>query len=68
MRCKSCGSENVAKFTAEVAIHFRGLKNLDKPHVFVFPEVTVCFDCGFAEFLVPERELVLLQEGRAATV
>jgi len=66
MRCKSCGSENLREFTAEIAVHFRGLKNIDKPHVFLFPVLIVCFDCGTAEFVVPEKELSRLREGRAA--
>ena len=66
MRCKSCGSENAGNFTAEVAIHFSGLKNIDRPHVFVFPALMVCLDCGIAEFAVSEIELRLLSESRAA--
>jgi hypothetical protein len=64
MPCKSCGSENVRQFTAEIAIHFRGLKNIDRPHVWVFPELLVCFECGMAEFAVPESQLHLLAEER----
>jgi hypothetical protein len=40
-----------------MAIHFLGLKNIDKPVVWVSPEVVVCLDCGAAEFAVPEGEL-----------
>ena len=47
--CKSCGSLNQGNFNGEVAIHFPGLKNIDKPIVWVFPKVTVCLDCGTAE-------------------
>jgi hypothetical protein len=36
MSCPFCGSGNQAKFTAELLIHFSGLKNLDKPAVSVF--------------------------------
>jgi hypothetical protein len=50
MRCKSCGSVNQKKSSAEMGIHFLGLKNIDKPVVWVFPEVVVCLDCGAAEF------------------
>ncbi len=54
MPCKSCASVNQEKFSAEMGIHFIGLKNIDKPVVWVFPEVVVCLDCGTAEFAVPE--------------
>jgi hypothetical protein len=57
MRCTSCGSNNQRKFTAEVAIHFPGLKNIDKPVVWLFPELLVCLDCGMAAFAVPETGL-----------
>jgi hypothetical protein len=57
MPCKSCGSVSQSKFIAEMAIHFPGLKNIDKPVVWIFPELVVCLDCGAAEFAVPEAEL-----------
>jgi hypothetical protein len=66
MPCKSCGSVNQRKFSAEMAIHFLGLKNIDMPVVWVFPEVVVCLDCGTAEFAVPEVELRQLAKGDAA--
>jgi hypothetical protein len=31
MPCKSCGSVNQKKFSAEMAIHFPELENIDKP-------------------------------------
>jgi hypothetical protein len=40
-----------------MAIHFPGLKNINKPQVFIFPQILVCLDCGNAEFAVPEPEL-----------
>jgi hypothetical protein len=63
MPCKSCGS---VKLTAEISIHFPGLKNLDRPAVWVFPELVVCLDCGTAEFVVPEAELRQLAKRDAA--
>ena len=66
MPCKSCGSVNLKKLSAEIGIHFPGLKNIDKPVVWVFPEVVVCLDCGTAEFAVPEAELRQLAKGDAA--
>jgi len=40
-----------------MVIHFAGLKNLDKPGVWVFPKLLVCLACGCSHFTVPEREL-----------
>ncbi len=63
MSCKSCKSENQSIFNGEIAIHFPGLKGLDKPIVWVFPKLVVCLDCGFTEFAIPETELRQLAEG-----
>ena len=63
MSCKSCGSENVHKFGGEITIRFPGLKNLDRPHVYVSAELAVCLDCGAARFRLPEDELRLLGKG-----
>jgi hypothetical protein len=61
MSCPFCGSGNQAKFTAELLIHFSGLKNLDKPAVLVFPEFLVCLNCGDSHFTVPAKELASIQ-------
>ena len=66
MPCKSCGSVNQRKFSAEIGIHFLGLNDINKPVVWVFPEVVVCLDCGTAEFAIPEEELRQLAKGDAA--
>jgi hypothetical protein len=66
MACTSCGSEKQAEFGAEMNIHFPGLKGLDKPVVWVFPKLTVCFGCGLTLFTIPEAELRLLESGIAA--
>ena len=67
MSCLLCSSGNQREFTAEVNVHFTGLNNLDKPSVFVFPEVLVCLDCGFSHFATPKTELALLARGRATS-
>jgi hypothetical protein len=63
MPCKSCGSVNQQKFSGEIFIHF---PDIDKPNVWVFPELVVCLDCGTAEFAVPEEELRQLAKRDAA--
>lgn len=60
MLCVSCGSGKQISFPAEMNIHQPGLNNLDKPGVFVFPNVLVCLDCGYSRFTTPETELALL--------
>jgi hypothetical protein len=66
MPCKSCGSINQDKFIGEMGIRSPGLKYIDKPAVFLFPELIVCLNCGAAEFVVPESELRQLARGDSA--
>lgn len=60
MLCKACHSARKGEFPAEINIHFPGMENLTEPTLFVFPTVSICFDCGFTEFSVSETELPLL--------
>jgi hypothetical protein len=39
MFCMVCGSDTQVEFTAEMIIHFTGLKHLDKPGVWLFPRL-----------------------------
>lgn len=74
MLCIACGSDKQAKFTAEIALHILGLNNLDKPQLLLFPEISVCMNCGNAEFTVPEAQLrmlaneMALEQGKPKTV
>jgi hypothetical protein len=47
-------------------IHLPGFNGLEKPTVWIFPEIVICLDCGFAECVVPESELRKLARGAAA--
>jgi hypothetical protein len=66
MPCKRCGSTNQRKFSAEMVIHFSGLKNIENPGVWLFPALLVCLNCATAEFAIPEAELRELAKGDAA--
>jgi len=66
LKCKSCGCVNQRKFRGEMGIRSPGLKGIDKPTVWVFPELIMCLDCGKAEFVVPEVELRELARGDSA--
>jgi len=63
MECKCSGSSQWKAFDGEVAIHFPGLDGLNKPIVWVFPKLSVCLECGAAQFNVPELELQVLATG-----
>ena len=67
MSCKSCLSEHQSSLNGEIAIHFPGLKGLDKPIVWVYPKLLVCLNCGFTEFAIPETELRVLTDGIGPT-
>ena len=63
MSCMVCGSDKLTKYTAEMNIHMTGLANLNRPSVWVFPELLVCLNCGFSPFMVPTAELSQLASG-----
>jgi len=60
--CVRCSSKNVEKFSAEMNIHFPGHEGLSEPTVWVFSQLTVCLNCGWAEFSIPEAELQRLAD------
>jgi len=59
--CNTFGSDNQASFNGEVAIHFPGLEGLDKPIVWVYPQILVCVKCGASQFAIPKDELSVLR-------
>jgi hypothetical protein len=64
MPCLACASRCTnLEFPAEALIHFPGLKNADKPGVFIFPKLSVCPNCGFARFSLPRFALEALRVG-----
>ena len=63
MPCRSCQSGKQKEFPSEINIRFPGMKGLDKPTVWAFPELHVCLDCGFTEFRVEETDLRQLEQG-----
>jgi hypothetical protein len=61
--CPFCGSANQRVFPAEVNIHFPGKDGLTTPTVWVFPQLSVCLDCGATEFVISGPQLEQLGEG-----
>ena len=62
MMCRSCFSAKLREFTAEINIHFPGIKGLAKPSVWAFPHLSICLHCGFAEFAIPDAQLRELRD------
>lgn len=54
--CERCAADSLKDFNGEVAVHFPGREGLNKPIVWVFPKLTICLHCGFAEFVLPEEQ------------
>jgi hypothetical protein len=57
-----CRHSNQKQFPAEINIHFPGIETLDKPTVWVFPQLVVCMECGLTQFLIAPRELGQLND------
>jgi hypothetical protein len=60
MSCPVCASIKQVEFCSEMIVHYSGLKNVDNPGVMLYPKLSFCLDCGFAQFTVAESELALL--------
>jgi len=58
--CPSCRSNNQAEFGSEMVVHLSGRENLDKPGVWVFSKLSICFDCGFLQSKIPASKLAQL--------
>lgn len=67
MACKECASDYQRKFSVEMNFHFPGYEGLTKPTIWLFPEVVVCLNCGFAEFSVPQDGLQRLTQTDGAS-
>jgi hypothetical protein len=54
MSCSSCGSNYQKEFSAEMIIHFSGIKHLNQPGFWAFTKLIVCMNCGYSHFTVQE--------------
>lgn len=61
--CKSCASGNLKELGAEISVRFTGFEGLKRFPLFIFPMIVVCLDCGFTEFMFPQAELRMVEEG-----
>jgi len=61
MSCPSCASSYQEVLSAEIIIHFSGLKNLAEPGLWEFSKLVVCMNCGFSHFKIQESNSHHLQ-------
>ncbi len=65
--CRSCGSQNQARFNAEFAVSFPKFRSaLKNPPIYMVGTMVVCLGCGFSELSIPQTELGHLCEDAAA--
>lgn len=50
MTCKQCASDDLKEVTGELAIHFPGMENLERPLVIVFPTLRACPELWLRKF------------------
>lgn len=67
MSCPTCMAGGQMQFSGEMIVHHRGLKNLDKPGVVIFPKILICSHCGLSQFTVPGAQLASLIAGSPKT-
>jgi hypothetical protein len=60
--CSRCGSSNQTEFNSEICLHPPRKKDLTKAPAMIFPGLTVCLDCGLAQFDFPKEELLATAE------
>jgi hypothetical protein len=60
VKCGMCGSNNVKAFSTEI-VFGRGLA--PPVHMGERPIVSICLECGYSEFSVPEDPLTQLRNG-----
>jgi len=62
MACKACSSDNLQKLDAELTASLPVVKAVTAAPVYVCQKLLVCMDCGFAEFVIPDKELQSLKD------
>ena len=69
MVCPKCKSGALSIVPAEIRLYRNAPRTLSHPPMSPQPDVQICLDCGFSEFLVPEKWLSAgwLQAGRPKT-
>jgi len=54
MTCKTCASQAISTFPADVRLYLNGSRTMSAPPMNPGPMVHVCLSCGASEFVAPE--------------
>lgn len=57
MTCSKCDSQALSTFPADVRLYLNGSRTISAPPMNPGPQVTVCLNCGHADFTVPSAWL-----------
>ena len=57
MVCPKCQSDSVAVVPAEIRLYRNCHRTLSHPPLSPSPDIRICLDCGWSEFVVPEAWL-----------
>ena len=57
MVCPKCKSGALSTVPAEIRLYRNAPRTMSHPPMSPQPDVQICLDCGFSEFVVPEKWL-----------
>jgi len=57
MVCPTCRTGSLLQIPAEIRLYRNGPRTLSHPPMTPSPDIRVCVDCGWAEFMVPQSWL-----------
>ena len=57
MNCPKCHSDAIATIPAEIRLYRNSPRTLSHPPMSPSPDVSVCLDCGWSEFAIPDSWL-----------
>jgi hypothetical protein len=61
--CRSCAASHLVELSAEICIHFPGLRGLAVEPILAFPKLKVCLYCGSIQSELSSKELDRVKEG-----
>ena len=70
MICPNCSSDQISNIPAEIRLYRNRQRTLSHPPMTPPPDISICLDCGWSEFHVPNKWLAAgwLQSANHETV